>query len=211
MKIMKDNKKGFTLVELLAVIVILALIMSIAVVSMSSVMDSARRGTMKETAAQIIAGVRQQLTLNNATYNDTSKGRNYENGVYYFFNMELLEKGGTEAPLGGTYAIIANRDANPSTVKAGTTTVATSKVGTALYQVTNVSAAPTATSGITCTNSGAANKAKESFVYVKKSGTQLVYQICLLAGNGNYYIKNATEAQLLDNDSDDSSYIVNAA
>ena len=39
-RVMYMNKKGFTLVELLAVIVILALIMSIAIVSIGGILKS---------------------------------------------------------------------------------------------------------------------------------------------------------------------------
>ena len=97
----KMNKKGFTLVELLAVIVILALIMAIAVVSMSGIMTSARNSTFKETAVQIINGVQQQLTLANELLpaNPHFSG----NGVQYFVAKEMIEKGGDKAPLGGDY------------------------------------------------------------------------------------------------------------
>ncbi len=83
------NKKGFTLVELLAVIVILALIMSIAIVSIGGILNSSRQSTFKETAASIINGVRQQLTLANRL----------EVGQYTF-DETILEKGGT-SPFGG--------------------------------------------------------------------------------------------------------------
>ena len=43
MRKMKNNKKGFTLVELLAVIVVLAIIILIAMPSVMSAMDKARR------------------------------------------------------------------------------------------------------------------------------------------------------------------------
>lgn len=88
----KMNKKGFTLVELLAVIVILALIMGIAIVSMSGVLDSAKKSTMKETAASIIAGVRNQLVLNN----ELAQGK-------YHFTSAMFEKGGVQSPFGGEY------------------------------------------------------------------------------------------------------------
>ena len=84
------NKKGFTLVELLAVIVILALIMSIAVISIGGVLQSTRQSTFKETAASIIDGVQKQLLV----ANELSEGN------YYFANT-IVEKGGEESPLGG--------------------------------------------------------------------------------------------------------------
>lgn len=105
----KMNKKGFTLVELLAVIVILALIMGIAIVSMSGVLDSAKKSTMKETAASIIAGVRNQLVLNNKL----AQGK-------YHFTSAMFEKGGVQSPFGGEYKYYAPTDN-------------TGKIGTGVY------------------------------------------------------------------------------
>ena len=96
-EIMNLNKKGFTLIELLAVTVILASIMSIAVVSLSGVMQGASYNTFKESAAEIIDGVRNQLYLSNEL----------EPGDYYFTSGMLL-KGGEESPLGGKINYIQN-------------------------------------------------------------------------------------------------------
>ena len=97
----KMNKKGFTLVELLAVIVILALIMAIAVVSMSGIMTSARNSTFKETAVQIINGVQQQLTLANELLPGSEGFTAGGTGRDYFFTKQIIEKGGDTSPLGG--------------------------------------------------------------------------------------------------------------
>ena len=91
------NKKGFTLVELLAVIVILALIMSIAIISIGGVLNSARQSTMKETAVSIINGVRQQIIV----ANELKKGD-------YVFTKALVEKGGEKSPLGGNFKIASS-------------------------------------------------------------------------------------------------------
>ena len=48
------NKKGFTLVELLAVIVILAIILVIAIPAIFNVIDDARKGSI-ESSAKLIA------------------------------------------------------------------------------------------------------------------------------------------------------------
>ena len=48
----KINKKGFTLVELLAVIVVLAIVMGLAVVAISGVLDNARKATFVADAKQ---------------------------------------------------------------------------------------------------------------------------------------------------------------
>jgi type IV pilus assembly protein PilA len=54
---LKNNKKGFTLVELLAVIVILAVILAIAVPSISTVMGSAKKSAFEDNVKLIIKGV----------------------------------------------------------------------------------------------------------------------------------------------------------
>ncbi len=108
------NKKGFTLVELLAVIVILALIMSIAVVSIGGVLQSTRQNAFKETAASIINGVRQQLLV----YNELKEG-------YYTFSETIVEKGGEESPLGGkiNYTSTTNNRIGQSAVYRATGTL----------------------------------------------------------------------------------------
>lgn len=113
----KMNKKGFTLVELLAVIVILALIMGIAIVSMSGVLNSAKESTMRETAASIISGVRNNLVLNNKLVTGD-----------YYFDRSMLEKGGEDSPFGGKYKYGAYSDS-----KIGNVTV--DKVSTGVYKV----------------------------------------------------------------------------
>ena len=90
---MKNNKKGFTLVELLAVIVILALIMGIAVVSIGGVLSTSRSKTFQESAASAINGLRQRLLIDNGGANSGS----------YYITKGLLEKGGDSSPYGGTY------------------------------------------------------------------------------------------------------------
>ncbi len=93
------NKKAFTLVELLAVIVVLALIMGIAVVSIGNVIQSSRDKVYRTTALSIINGVRKNLYLGNAV----------KEGTYYFDEV-LFDRGGTESPYGAELSI-----GNPST------------------------------------------------------------------------------------------------
>ena len=56
------KKKGFTLVELLAVIVILAVILVIAVPQIMSVIESARKGSIESTAKLIAEGAEREYT-----------------------------------------------------------------------------------------------------------------------------------------------------
>lgn len=76
-----NNKKGFTLVELLAVIVILALIMGIAAFSMQGVTENVRISSIKSSAMTYVEGVRKLLLSN----------MNIEEGDYYI-NQVMLQK-----------------------------------------------------------------------------------------------------------------------
>ena len=55
-----NKKKGFTLVELLAVIVILAIILVIAVPKVMSIIEDAKMGTLESTAKMIASQVEKQ-------------------------------------------------------------------------------------------------------------------------------------------------------
>ena len=87
------NRKGFTLVELLAVIVILAILMAIAATNIGPVIDNSRRSSMRTTAQNIVEAVRLQLTSNYELF----PGQ-------YGFTQAILDSGGTSAPFGGVYA-----------------------------------------------------------------------------------------------------------
>ena len=125
------NKKGFTLVELLAVIVILALIMGIAVVAMSGVIDSSEKNSARRTAANIIAGVRTKLMLEGEVNTGT-----------YYFTIAILEKGGVTSPFGGDYTYVSS-----------TATGMTQIGSTGVYKVTGTAptCSATATSFVTVT------------------------------------------------------------
>ena len=202
MKSTLKNKKGFTLVELLAVIVILALIMSIAVVSMSGIMQSARRSTFKDTALMIIDGVRNQVMLSGEA-NQLSTGDvpfATTVGQTYFFTSDIIESGGKTSPLGGdilyipTPTVVSNvLTATITKPASGSGTTAPVKsIGVGVYRT----ATPLATDACTSTSM--------SFVRVRYDSTEKnnIYSICLTAGNGNYYIKEATQAQLNDTAND---------
>jgi type IV pilus assembly protein PilA len=57
---MLKNKKGFTLVELLAVIVILAIILAIAVPSISGMITNAKKSAFEDDVKMIITGIEYQ-------------------------------------------------------------------------------------------------------------------------------------------------------
>ena len=170
-------KKGFTLVELLAVIVILALIMSIAIVSIGGVLNSARQSTFKETAASIIEGVRQQVTLANQLPASGSES--------YVFQANILEKGGT-SPLGGDIQFvtgISNGKVNMSTN--GTNEQAATAIGSmGIYKITGE--VPSCGDSVV------------SYVTITRGNNNVyAYSICLTAGAGYKYI-NGTYDELLD-------------
>ena len=58
---MLKNKKGFTLVELLAVIVILAIILAIAIPGISGIINSAKKGAFESDAKMIVTGIEYRV------------------------------------------------------------------------------------------------------------------------------------------------------
>ena len=58
---MLKNKKGFTLVELLAVIVILAIILAIAIPGISGIINRAKKGAFESNVKMIITGIEYKI------------------------------------------------------------------------------------------------------------------------------------------------------
>ena len=58
---MLKNEKGFTLVELLAVLVILAIILAIAIPSITSIVDSTKKSAFESDVKMLIKGVEYKL------------------------------------------------------------------------------------------------------------------------------------------------------
>lgn len=155
---MNKNKKGFTLVELLAVIVILALLMAIAVASFGPIIRSSQEQAMTKTGSNTLDIVHSVLIVNNEL-----------NGGLYTFDKTILKAGtGDSAPLGGKYVYhdtTANASTNLGTdyKKVGGTAGVYSfsaKVNNA--DVNTVDAARTLCA-----------QEKESFVYVDQSATDI--------------------------------------
>lgn len=69
------NKKGFTFVELLAVIVILALILAIAVPSISSLIDYSKRNAFESNAKILLKAVQMKL-LENSSFDISAINKN---------------------------------------------------------------------------------------------------------------------------------------
>ena len=171
MKNIMKNKKGFTLVELLAVIVILALIMGIAVVAMSGVIDSSEKNSARRTAANIIDGVRTKLMLEGEL----------KSGTYYFTNA-ILEKGGVSSPFGGNYKYVTS-------TATGMTQVGT----TGVYKVTGT--APTCSANaISFIAIDVDDNATDGVL------EPTTYTICLTSGTGNRYISGTENDILADSE-----------
>ena len=86
------NKKGFTLVELLAVIVILALIMGIAIVSIGNVVQDSRKDVMYENAQSVIDAVKKTFAINFVNPEGS-----------YGFDSTILSGRGVSSPMGGNF------------------------------------------------------------------------------------------------------------
>ena len=136
----KMNKKGFTLVELLAVIVILAILMAIAATNLGPVIDNSRRASMRSTAQQILSSVQSQLTSSFALYPGT-----------YQWDKGILDSGGITAPFGGEYHYHAQGEAGTGETK----------YGSGVYKISSStslgSCSKTSTSYIVITRTGEGN------------------------------------------------------
>ena len=66
----KMNNKGFTLVEVLAVLVILSVILVIAVPKVMSIIEDAKMGTLESTAKMIASQAEKQKVQNTVLGNE---------------------------------------------------------------------------------------------------------------------------------------------
>ncbi len=68
---MNSRKKGFTLVELLAVIVILGIIFAIALPNVLTIIENMRLDALRSSAAMMIKAAEEHVLQNNITTNPT--------------------------------------------------------------------------------------------------------------------------------------------
>lgn len=66
------NKKGFTIVELLIVVVVIAILAAITIVAYNGIQNRAKESAAQAGAAQAIKKIAQYATLNSETYPDQS-------------------------------------------------------------------------------------------------------------------------------------------
>ena len=100
------NKKGFTLVELLAVIVVLAIVMGIAAVAITNVLDSTRKNAFVADAKQYIEGAKSIVEAELvdrmfATGSTTVLGTCEKDSVHAISIKDMkLKTGGETSPYG---------------------------------------------------------------------------------------------------------------
>lgn len=85
----KLNNKGFTLVELLAVIVVLAIIMIIAIPSVLKSMNNAKKGAFK-IEAQKVLNTAQQIYESDEMLNSYQAASHNTEGTYYCYTLDEL-------------------------------------------------------------------------------------------------------------------------
>ncbi len=106
-----NNKKGFTLVELLAVIVVLAIVMSLAVVAITNVLDTTRKNSFVADARSFLEGAHNLVSGDAASSFFGSEAGEYAPscsvaaGGTKFIPIDSinLERGGTRSPYGNQY------------------------------------------------------------------------------------------------------------
>lgn len=87
------KKRGFTLMELLAVIVILAIIALIAVPIILNVIDETKKKAIKESANGYLDAVEKSIVLENL------KEKNFNDGTYYIKNGDLYSDDNLETKI----------------------------------------------------------------------------------------------------------------
>ncbi len=107
----KINEKGFTLVELLAVIVVLAIVMALAVVGITKVIDDTRKNSLVTDALSFLDGAHQLVSSDNISnlfgdstnsYAPTCKNNAGSTTIIPIAAINL-DKGGVKSPWGNPY------------------------------------------------------------------------------------------------------------
>ena len=132
---MKNNKKGFTLVELLAVIVILAIIALIATPIILNVIDNAKEGAAKNSAYGYIDALEKanaqeilknsEVTVLNDTYTISDSGK----VVTYGSNKSISVNFKGDAPSNGGTLTYTNGKLTDGSITVGGKTFSVTSAG----------------------------------------------------------------------------------
>ena len=95
------NKKGFTLVELLAVIVILGVLLLIAVPSITGVIENSRKNSFVSSVNMVVDQIKSQVSIaeiGDTIYNNVVEDEGHEkNNCYVDMTKVALDRGKLEA------------------------------------------------------------------------------------------------------------------
>lgn len=104
------NKKGFTLVELLAVIVVLAIVMGLAAVAITNVLENTRKSAFVADAKSFLEGAHNLVnaddmnTMLGSGTDSYAPSCNQNGNVKYIPIGDIrLERGGEKSPYGNLY------------------------------------------------------------------------------------------------------------
>ncbi len=149
------KKKGFTLVELLAVIVILAIIALISTPIILGVIETAKKGAAEQSALGYIDAVEKQIVINSM---DEDKNNDFENKEYNEYTIYELTNLGVKVK--GTVP------------KGGNITIKNGKVESATLTVGDYNVKVEENGKVTTTKTGATKEEKYS---VYANGTAVYY------------------------------------
>lgn len=106
------NKKGFTLVELLAVIAVMGILLGVAIPAISKTVDNARKDTFVDTAKKYGEGLKSLWVSDRLDcFNIAGKPSSFDgysqnrSGASYFYVPISSEDAGTTAKFGGKYDV----------------------------------------------------------------------------------------------------------
>lgn len=158
---LKKNKKGFTLVELLAVIVILAVLIVIAMPSVLQIMENSRRSAFEtevksylkaaqtqyasDLASGATTGATTKTTYKSAESEDTKKLQTIENKENYKYSITIVSSGTGDGSIKYQYQICSG-DYVAKTDKFGTSEAASVSINAGVKAVPNEKNACTLTS-----------------------------------------------------------------
>ena len=114
---MKSNNKGFTLVELLAVIVILAVVMTMAVTAVGPLMARARKGALGEEGLNLVESAKNALQLEQMKATSVIKATSTVCFSLSYLNAQQYFDKGTENGYSGSVLVTYNSSTKNYTYK----------------------------------------------------------------------------------------------